>query len=141
MQIIQASQGPSARGQVQRLCGAKTSRRVRRGTRCADHKCKSSTRHADRSIKRACLRREVPTDREAHSRNSSGCRRARVQVSARSAFGGRRPEAEARHVKHARIRTLVNPLWDSSLSESGPAQDGRRARRLVSPADHAQHVK
>ena len=73
--------------------GAKTVRRKDLTTReastwCADRKCKGSTRHAYRSVKRACLRRETRTDHDAHCRSSGGCRRAGVLISARRASVG-----------------------------------------------------
>ena len=53
--------------------------------------------------KQACLRREVSTDHEAHSRSSGGRRRAGVSISARRASVEDVLEVEAGHVKHDRI--------------------------------------
>ena len=99
--------------------GAKTMRRKdlatsEASTWCANHKSKGSTRHADRSIKTS-----MSAPRSAHCPRGTWPKQRWLQKS-RSAdrcsesFGGRRPEAEAGHMKHVRIRTLVNPLGDSS---------------------------
>ena len=72
-------------------------------TWCADHKCMAPPDMLTGQSKRACLRREVLTDNEARSRSSSGCRKARVSISAPRASVGDVLEAEAGHVKHARI--------------------------------------
>ena len=86
----EAGQDPSnsTRGHVPRLCGEKTSRRVRRALGCADHKCKGSTRHADPvNQNEHVLRREV-----THGQRSGGCgRRAGAVFSAREALMGVHP--------------------------------------------------
>ena len=43
-------------------------------TRCADHKCKAPPDMQTSQSVQACLRREVPTDNEAHGQRSGDCR-------------------------------------------------------------------
>ena len=103
-------------------------------TWCADHKCKKgSTRHADRSIKQACLCREVSTDHETHGRRSGGYGRAEVLISARGASVG---DVQVHPGDRSRTREAHSHPYSGWLPEQGR----RRARKLVSTADHAQHV-
>ena len=105
VQIIQKQgQDTSARA------GAKTVRRKdlvtsEASTWCADHKCNAPPDMLTSQSKRACLRREVPTDHEAHRRSSGGCRRAGVSISARRASvgdaGGRSRTREARSYRRS----------------------------------------
>ena len=84
----EAGQDPSAKGQVQRLCGAKTPRRVRRALGVLTTSAKAPPDMLTGQSKRACLCREVSNDHETHGRRSGGCRRAGVLISARTASVG-----------------------------------------------------
>ena len=85
-----------------------------------------STRHmmTGQSMQ-ACLRREVPTDHEAHSQAQ---RRQLRRVATTELRRERAPEAEAEHAKHDRIRTQDGHLTRMTAWRSGQSTRPRTAR-------------
>ena len=108
--MTRSSSEPAGRPDAPRNCadhpetGAKIVRREdlttsEASTWCADHTCKKGcTRHADRSIKHACLRREnCPLTMKTHGQRSGGCGRvAGALISAREALVGVDPGRRSR---------------------------------------------
>ena len=128
---------PQQDGRCRGLCGANNLKTSEASTWCADHRCKAPLDMLTGESKRACLCREVPTDHEAHSRSSGGCRRAGVLISARKASVGGVPEAESGHAKHARIHSEAPvrcKMWsDVREGWSLPASDAQHV------SEHAVH--
>ena len=64
---------------------------------------------------KACLRREVPTDHEAHGQ----AQRRQLRRVATELRRDRDPEAEAKHAKHGRIRTQISYLSRMTSDRGG----------------------
>ena len=106
---------------------------------CGKHRRKAPPDMLTSRSVQACLSGDVPTDHEAHGQSSSGCRESRgadlcsAQESRWLSFGARRPRGRSR-TREARSYPRLGPQPERTWARQ------RRARRLVSPANHAQHV-